>query len=236
MIEGDDLKKSSVEEMLDRLVRWAETQPDISAIINQGSRARIDHPADQWSDLDLIVYTSRPERYLTSTEWLENIGNVMLTFLEKTATGDNVERRALFEGGVDVDFSIIPKESLVKDLEDPSSQDQDLIRRGVRVLHDKTGLLAKLPEPSKRPAPTRSPPTKGEFDQLVNDFLYHIVWTAKKLRRGELWTAKACCDSYMKWKLLGMIEWHTLASKGWDTDVWFSRSSRHFPDPLETVG
>jgi len=144
----------------------------------------------------------------------------MLTFLEKTATGDNVERRALFEGGVDVDFSIIPKESLVKDLEDPSPQDQDLIRRGVRVLHDKTGLLAKLPEPSKRPAPTRSPPTKGEFDQLVNDFLYHIVWAAKELRRGGLWTAKACCDSYMKWKLLGMIEWHTLASKGWDTDVW----------------
>jgi aminoglycoside 6-adenylyltransferase len=30
------------------------------------------------------------------------------------------------------------------------------------------------------------------------------------------------CDRYMKWQLLTMIEWNTLASRGWDTDVWFN--------------
>ena len=30
------------------------------------------------------------------------------------------------------------------------------------------------------------------------------------------------CDRYMKWQLLTMIEWNTLAGRGWDTDVWFN--------------
>lgn len=55
-------------------------------------------------------------------------------------------------------------------------------------------------------------------------FLYHVIWTAKKLRRGELWTAKQCCDGYLKWLLLKMIEWHTKWSTDSENpiDVWHS--------------
>jgi aminoglycoside 6-adenylyltransferase len=216
-------KTQSVDKLLERFVGWARIQPDVIAILNQGSRARTDHPADQWADLDLIIFTTDKEKYLNSAQWLDNFGKAILTYLEQTAVGDELERRVLFEGGVDVDFSIISKEQLAENVERPSSQDLDMIRRGIRVLVDKTGTIqASLSKLSKVPPPERSPPSRGEFGELVNDFLYHVYWSAKKLRRGELWTAKACCDGYMKRKLLTMIEWNTLAKKGWDTDVWFN--------------
>jgi aminoglycoside 6-adenylyltransferase len=56
----------------------------------------------------------------------------------------------------------------------------------------------------------------------VHDFWFHAVWTAKKLRRGELWTAKSCCDDYMKRLLLRMVEWHTHATSGRMVDTWFN--------------
>ena len=46
-----------------------------------------------------------------------------------------------------------------------------------------------------------------------------LAWTTKKLMR-ELWTAKHCCDVYMKRLLLRMIEWHARATRGWDLDVY----------------
>jgi aminoglycoside 6-adenylyltransferase len=208
---------------LEKLVGRAKIQPDIVAILNQGSRARTDHPADEWADLDLIIFTTNKKKYLDNSDWLENFGKTIVTHLEKTAAGDELERRAIFEGGVDVDFSIISKEQLGKDMESPSPQDLDMIRRGVRILFDRTGTIqANLSKLSSTAAPVRTPPSRAEFDRLVNDFLYHIYWTAKKLRRGELWTAKACCDSYLKRQLLTMIEWNTSASRGWATDIWFN--------------
>jgi aminoglycoside 6-adenylyltransferase len=216
-------KTRSVEKLLERFVGWARIQPDVIAVLNQGSRARTDHPADQWADLDLIIFTTDKEKYLNSAQWLDNFGKIILTYLEQTAVGDELERRALFEGGVDVDFSIISKEQLAENVDHPNSQDLDMVRRGVRVLLDKSGTIeAGFSKLSKLPRPERSPPSREEFGELVNDFLYHVYWTAKKLRRGELWTAKGCCDGYMKRKLLTMIEWNTLETKGWDTDVWFN--------------
>jgi aminoglycoside 6-adenylyltransferase len=216
-------KHSSVGKILDRFLVWAKTQPDIVAVLNQGSRARIDHPADEWADLDLIIFTTNKKKYLDNSDWLENLGDPIITHLEKTAVGDELERRAIFEGGIDVDFSIISTEQLGENVEHPHPQDLDMIRRGVRVLFDRTGTIQpSITKLANTPALTRSPPSRKEFDQLVDDFLYHVYWTAKKLRRGELWTAHACCDSYMKRQLLKMIEWNTLAKKGWSTDVWFN--------------
>ncbi len=40
------------------------------------------------------------------------------------------------------------------------------------------------------------------------------------MRRGELWTAKSCCDSYIKQLLRRMLEWHTRARRGASVDTW----------------
>jgi aminoglycoside 6-adenylyltransferase len=44
----------------------------------------------------------------------------------------------------------------------------------------------------------RRPPTQEGLDQLSNDFWYHLLWGAKKLRRGEL----------MWWRAHDQDTWH----------------------------
>lgn len=210
------------EQLLWKFVKWAEAQDDIHAVIVVGSRARVDHPADEWSDLDITVATTNPERYLSTADWLENIGKPLITFLEPTAGGGGMERRVLFEGMLDVDFAIFP----IKDIQylvqnEISQQVAEIFGRGTRILLDKDGMASQIQlRVSSVKTKLPSPPNQHEFLEVVNDFWYHIVWTIKKLKRGELWTAKFCLDSYLKWKMLRMIEWHSRAENGWTYDTW----------------
>jgi aminoglycoside 6-adenylyltransferase len=248
------------EQLIERLVAWAETQPDIRAALIVGSRAREERPADEWSDLDVILVVAEPERYLTRTDWLENIGTPWITFIERTGTGDEKEHRVLFKGGLDVDFiplpakkwqplvrllkarerfpqllSLLPR-SLSKEVKQGIAAFSDVARRGVKVLVDKNGIAESLLLAITE-APTPDPPTQDEFLNLVNDFWSHAVWTAKKLRRGELWTAKGCSDSYMKWRLLRMIEWHACAKNSFEYDTWHGgRFLERWADPRIVEG
>jgi aminoglycoside 6-adenylyltransferase len=218
--------EASYEQLIDRFVKWAETCPDIRAAVVIGSRARIDHPADEWADLDIVVITTDPERYVSTIDWIENVGDPVLTFVEPTATGDEMERRVLFEDMLDVDFAIIPKRNVQQLLQDEvppqiGVQIANIFGRGIRVLLDKDGLATHLREliPSVKTPPR--PPTHGEFLEVVNDFLYHAVFTAKHLRRGELWWTVTCLDCYMQQLLLRMMEWHARATHVWNYDTWF---------------
>jgi aminoglycoside 6-adenylyltransferase len=230
------------EQLIVRFVKWAEAQPDIGTAFVIGSQARTTRPADEWSDLDLVVTVNKPERYLSETNWLEEIGNPWVTFIERT--GDERERRVLFEGGLDVDFALLSRGKIrllarllrirerfpslffrllprtaAQQVSQRIAAFSDIARRGTRVLLDKDGIVEHLLLVNAE-VPSAHPPAQDEFLDLINDFWYHTVWTAKKLRRGELWTAQGCSDSYMKWRLLRMIEWHACATNGWDYDTW----------------
>jgi len=217
----------SYEELIERSRRWAQNRSDIRTVIITGSRARVDHPADEWADLDIIIVTTDPEQYVTKSDWISNMGKPLLTFIEPTATGGEKERRVLFNGMLDVDFSIVPKEkaeSLLKAAANPQARAQisDLLSRGIRVLVDKDNVVKRMRSlvTSAEKTP-RSPPTQDEFFEVVNDFLYHGVFTAKHLARGELWWTVMCLDCYMQRLLLTMMEWHALAAHNWKYDVWF---------------
>ena len=227
-----DLRAEHFEELLERFVAWAHGQEKIRSAILVGSRARKEHPADASSDMDIIIFSTDPQSYLSSTDWLEQIDHFCLTFIEPTGNGRFMERRVLFAGGYDVDFPFLPTEILHQELQTGlSSELGSVLSRGARVVLDKDGLaermLAELPQ-----LPALQPPSQDEFLNLVNDFWYHAVWTAKKLARGELWTAKGCSDNYMKWRLMRMIEWSTRAKNGWEYDTWHDgRFLERWADP-----
>jgi aminoglycoside 6-adenylyltransferase len=250
----------SMKQIEQRFVAWAQAQPDIRAAMVVGSRARTDHPADEWSDMDIVVITTHPERLLGSSDWLKNIGDFWLTFLEQTPTGDDMERRVLFEGGLDVDFAITPysrirqaarflpilrrfpvlfrllPKGMAQQIREDVAEAATVFGRGARVLVDKDGLAAKLPLVLAEAQPYR-PPTQREFLNAVNDFWYHTVWGTKKLRRGELWVGKSTCDNYLKWLLLRMMEWHARATKGPDYDTWqLGRFLEEWADPRALAG
>jgi aminoglycoside 6-adenylyltransferase len=223
-------EKTDVERLYEMLIQrfrdWAENRHDIRTAFIVGSRARVDHAADRWADLDLVMITTSPESYMSSSDWIDNLGRPLLTLTELTPGEDN-ERRVLFEGMLDVDFVILPSERVLKLLQassDPQIQTQiwNMLGRGIRMLVDKDNMLEQV-QPivaSIEKLPIHKP-TQQDFLQIVGDFLYHAVFTTKHLRRGELWWTVTCLDCHMQNLLRQMIEWHALATHDWKHDVWF---------------
>jgi aminoglycoside 6-adenylyltransferase len=219
-----------VDELLDRVCAWGRAREDVRGIILFGSQARTSRPADRWSDVDLLISCHNPRGLLESRDWLEALGEARVTFLETNPVDGEKERRVLFADGLDVDFNMVSSRRLRLlnfalgrwgFLVPASSRRQALdgvlalttiMCAGFRILLDKDGVLARVaglvsgmtpPLPSERP-----------LDEIASDFWYHAVWTAKKLRRGELWMAKRCCDSYLKDRFLEVYSLARSRSEG----------------------
>lgn len=214
------------EKLIEKFILWGRKHEDIRTAIVVGSRARTKNPADEWSDLDLVIFTRNTNKYISTIKWIEKIGDYWITFVEDTAVGGSKERRVLFEDGLDVDFSFFPVQ-FFKDLNE-SSEIQTILNRGIRVLFDKDDLFNDISKSLKDFSDLHSSflPSKEEFNNLINDFWYHAVWSSKKLLRGELWVAKSCVDDYMKSQLLRVAEWYSKVNKGRDCDTW--HTGRYF--------
>lgn len=175
-----------------------------------GSRARSNHPADEYSDLDVILVARDATTLVDDPSWVAVLGEVGITFVEQTLIpGDVRERRVLYTDGTDVDFVVVDVDQAQAVAEGASG----VFARGVRVLVDKDGLITPLLD---LPPPTSGrSPSEHDFSEAVADFWYHALWTARKLARGEIFTAKSCCDSHMKWLLIRMLEWHAGSRDTW---------------------
>ena len=205
---------------------WAREREDVRALLVVGSQARAGAPADRWSDLDLIFLIDDPQAYLADATWVEEFGSPVLTFLESTLDG-HWERRVLYETGEEVDF-VLFRASIVERLEG-SEGAAALLTRGYRLLVDRVGLEEALARIVAKPRP--SGPTQHDFAELANDFWYHALWTAKKLRRGEVYTALDCLDGYMKARLVTLLGWHARAVDT-SVDTWHAgRFVERWADP-----
>lgn len=217
------VKKVSYEIIQERFVQWAWSQEDIRTVLVIGSRGRTDHPADEWADLDLVFVTTAPYRYLTRTDWMEQLGPLCLSFVEKHEIEGILERRALFEGGLDVDFIPIALETMQKFSAVDMAPMEDVILPGIKVALDKDNFAEILfdARAALAEAPSRAvPPGKNAFLENISNFWYHAHWATKKLGRGELWTTIWCLDTHMKLLLLRMLEWHSRSTHGWDYNTW----------------
>jgi len=212
-----------------RLQRWAEGDPNVRLALLVGSQARTDTPADSFSDIDLALFASEPGRILREVDWIAQLGPYWTSHLEENALGTGEERRVLFEDGQDVDFAVFPVEFLASLVTDPRAV--AVLRRGFRTLVNKDSLPLSTPRGEPRP----SLPSPSEFANLVNDYWFHLVWTAKKLRRGELLTALEANNGCLRAMLVRIVRWHALARGPPGQDVWHgARFFERWADPRAT--
>ncbi|MDW7656445.1 MAG: aminoglycoside 6-adenylyltransferase, partial [Bacillota bacterium] len=203
-------------DLIEKITAWAAAADDIKGVVIIGSRARTSDPADEYSDLDLLLIVTDTAQFFLSADWIDTIGQHWLWFDERTPLGA-MERRVLFDHALDVDFAFIGQDDLKQVLQ---TQAIAVLQRGYRILVDKMELQQELKRiPQTKPAV--QPLEEQEFTNIVKDFWYHTVWCTKKLLRGEIWMAKSCLDGYMKRLLLRIIECHAHAKQGWDYDTWF---------------
>ena len=195
--------------IVERFVEWAQEREDVRAALLVGSRARMETPADEFSDFDIVVLAREPDPLLDDASWVAELGDPAITFVEPTPIGGLRERRVLYRDGIDVDFAVAPTGHVEELLDRGAST---VVARGVRVLVDKDGLVAPLLDLPRRVSPS---PTAEDLREAISDFWYHAVWIARKLRRGELFVAKCGCDGYLKALVLRMLEWHASGRDTW---------------------
>lgn len=212
-----DVRAEYYTDLMERIVSVSQQCDKVVAVAVIGSQARKETPADEYSDLDLLMVVSDPEYFLASDEWFGQLGTVHVSFTEDTMAGMK-EKRVLFDSAQDVDFVIASQ----KDADAIFQSDQALqvMNKGCKVLIDKLGLFSPAPQPTSANQPYY-PPSEAEFLNQTSDFWYHTVWATKKLLRGELWAAKFCIDSYMKFKLLWVLEHYEHLTHGDAYNTWY---------------
>lgn len=200
-------------EIKGKLLECARMDGSIKAIIAIGSSTREVVKADEYSDLDLFIVTREVDAWY-SGEYPEKLGDVSISFIEPTLGGGK-ERRCIYDEDKDVDMIIMTPEQFEEALK--AGVCNWVMNRGYQVLYD----INSYEEAIKKYVTLRvSHPqmTESDFENIVNDFFFHNIWAYKKLKRGELWSAKMCVDAYLKGHLLKMLEVHCYEIEG--KDVW----------------
>jgi aminoglycoside 6-adenylyltransferase len=237
---------------LERFTIWAMAQPNVRAAAIIGSRARQQDPADEWSDVDILVVARLPGLYLSDRRWLNELGHVWLAYVDRLPVGAGEECRAMFDGAIEVDFAIVSSQKmrlarfalgvwsrvpavarlLPWNFRGHVAAMSEILSRGAKALVDKDGLTSALP-PLELDVLRSTMPSQEQFLDLTNRFWHGSVWVAKHLRRGELWRAKDGCDVRMKATILHLTEWHAKASSGrWNLDTWaLGRFLERWADP-----
>jgi len=204
-----------MDEILQKVVKWAESQEAIRGLVLTSSRAGASQ-TDEFSDYDVMVLTDQAEQYLASDKWIESIKPVWVYQKEQFTHGPDVisTRLVIFEGGAKVDFSFWKLDILKKFVKNGFSGTDDL-NRGYQVLMDKDGLTKNLPPPTikffKIPKPT-----KDELLTTIYDFWFEMAGVAKYLARKDIFFAKKIDNGIVKDLLLRMIIWNVQAKNNWE--------------------
>ena len=82
-------------EIKKKILHYAESDEEIKAVVAIGSSTRDTVLADEFSDLDLIIATTDPDKWF-SGEYPRLLGNVSISFIEPTLGGGK-ERRSIYD-------------------------------------------------------------------------------------------------------------------------------------------
>lgn len=120
-----------VESLLRGVAAWAGERRDVVAVALVGSWAR--GAAGQESDVDLVIMTTDPSRYVDSDAWADPFE----VSLAKTPEpwGAVTSRRGRDATGLEIEFGFTTPEWPGGD---------GVLREGARIVHDPNGVLAKL--------------------------------------------------------------------------------------------
>jgi len=226
---------------------WGERTADVRAIVLSGSAAR-DAPGP-WSDFDFAIFCREPSELARDTSWIRALGRPIHVCLENAAVaqsswGGSLELKIMFVDGVAAEAALIPCRALGLLLRYMSLRQRSprlprflpagirgavdrrveefvvVARRGIKIVVDKDRLLARARRfvPSG-PQSVHAPPTAGQLENAVFEFLFDAGFCARKIRMGERWMAATWCGGPLKRWLVLVIEWHARARGV--LDVWY---------------
>jgi aminoglycoside 6-adenylyltransferase len=196
-----------------RLVPWAESRSDVLAMVIIGSRARTHHPADEWSDLDTILFTTDPDLYAPGLSWQAELETrlglpVWFAAHSRTERGDR-ETEFVLQDGLKLDIFYMRasaaqgSQATLQQLIE-SAPYRRVFANGTRVLFERNPSAQPL---RLDPPADPEPPDQVEFANRIANYLLELTRAMKLARRGELWRAARAVNEELQGNLLTLLEW-----------------------------
>lgn len=210
---GNMCMDSRYKDIVDKIIKYGEKSELVKAEVLIGSQSRQIDCADEYSDIDVMLFVSDIDFFINSDEWISSLGKYYISFVEQTVSG-GMERRVIFENAMDADFIFLQADDFSR-----INELSEIVSRSYKMLLDKdnfTDIISHVAQLDK----SFSMPSESEIQNLISEFFFHVIWASKKVMRGEIWAAITCVDGYMKKLLLKMIEYHSHALHGTDYDTW----------------
>ncbi|MBP7402382.1 MAG: aminoglycoside 6-adenylyltransferase [Clostridia bacterium] len=207
------------QEMLDLILRIAQEEDRIRAVILNGSRTDPRTPGDLFQDFDILYIVTELESFIPDASWPGRFGDLAILQrpddMDITGAGRRpaVPRKSYawlmqFRDGRRIDLTAV----LADDRE-------RLLRDSLRVLLlDKDGLFPPFPTPDDRAYHVPAPTAK-QFDDCCNEFLWVSPYVAKGLWRGETVYVRETLEQLVRPQLLRMLSWHAGMRHGYAVSI-----------------
>ena len=224
--------------LIDKITTFAHADPDIRAVILEGSLAVNSH-VDALSDYDVNIFAVNYDKYLADDAWLGQFGPVLVYQKEQFPFYDAIipTRLVVFQDRPRIDFSFWHPRLLAEIVQ--GDKEYESYKNGYRILVDKDRVAERLKPPTGDGFPILKP-GRDEFLQTIYDFWFEAYCVAKYLYRQNLWYAKLIENRYIKDHLFKMILWHHQAENGWAPNLLIHREGKRFekwasPEIVEAV-
>lgn len=123
-----------IESFLAQVKQWAEQQSDIKGVLLVGSYARGAARTD--SDVDLVILTASPQRYIDCISFADNFGSVAKW--EKEDWGRVTSLRVWYQDGLEVEYGIARPDWASQPLDAGTLQ---VVSDGMQIVFDRDGSL-----------------------------------------------------------------------------------------------
>jgi aminoglycoside 6-adenylyltransferase len=193
----------SEQEMLELIVRAAENDDRIRAVIMNGSRVNPNAPRDVFQDFDIVYLVTDVAPFKDDPTWIDRFGELMILQLPEAMQDPPPQNDGgfaylmQFADGNRIDLGLFPVARLHELGRDSLS----------RLLLDKDGLIEPFPPPSDSDYLPK-PPTAKAFADCCNEFWWVCPYVAKGLWREEIIYARHMLDQVVREELMKMLTWH----------------------------
>ncbi|HET9906778.1 MAG TPA: aminoglycoside 6-adenylyltransferase, partial [Anaerolineales bacterium] len=176
------------EEVINKLIRWAEQRDSIRAMLLTSTRAVPNATVDDLSDYDVILIVDNIHPYYEDRSWLEDFGEVLVEYWDPLYRDPDhsIEMFAnviQYADGLKIDFTLWPVELFRKVTQASTLQPE--LDAGYRILLDKDHLTEAMQQPTYK-AYIPTPPTFAVYQKTIEDFFSDVPYVAKCLLRNEL--------------------------------------------------
>jgi len=190
------------QQMLALIIRTAQNDERIRAVIMNGSRTNPDAPRDIFQDFDIVYVVTDVRPFRDDPTWINRFGERMILQMPEAMEDPPPQNTGifiylmLFADGNRIDLGLFP-------LDMASGLGNDSLSV---LLLDKDGLFPPFPLPSDKDY-LPQPPSAKLFADCCNEFWWLCPNIAKGLWREEILYAKHMFEHHSRAQLLKMLIW-----------------------------